>query len=108
MVVAMIAMRMVEVALNEIIHVIAMGNGGMAAIGTVNVPGRMLGGGKAGRAFVGIDRTDGDLVFVHMVAMRVMEMAVVKIIYVPFMLDRRVSTTLAVGMGMIRMRCARM
>jgi hypothetical protein len=101
MVVAMVAMRMVEMSIHQIVHMVAMRHGGMAAIRAVNVFGGVFRGGKSRRALVGIGRADGNCVFVHVVAVRMMQMAIVEIIHVPFMLDSGVPAAGAVDMGVI-------
>ena len=78
----------------------------MAAVGTMNVLPVVA--FRTERAFVGIRGTDGDGVFVHMVAVRMMQMAVVKIIHVPVMHDGNVSAIFAMDVGMIGVSCARM
>ncbi len=105
-VVAVIAVRMMELSVHQIVHMIAMRNGRVAAIGAMNVLPIMAFGAE--RAFVGIRGADGDGVFIHMVAMRMMQMAVMKIIHVPAMHDGNVSATFAVDVGMIGVSCARL
>jgi hypothetical protein len=100
-VVAVIAMRMMQTSVNQKIHVIAMWNGGMAAFRAVNVFGGAFGVGKTGRAFVGICGTDGNRVLVHMIAVRMMQMAVVKIIHMAVMFDGGVPATGAMDVGVI-------
>jgi len=99
MVVAVIAVRMMKVSVNQIVHMIAMRNGGVTAIGAVDVLPVMA--FRAQRAFVGIHGADRDDVFVHVVTMRMMQMAVVKIIHVPLMHDGDVPAILAVDVRMI-------
>ena len=108
MVIAMVAMRMMEASFNQIVHMIAMRNGGMPAIGTMGVPGRMFRGGKTGSAFVRVCRANGNRMFIHMVAVRVMQMAVVKIIHVVFVFDCGVSASRTVDMRMVGVSRARM
>ena len=107
-VVAMVAMRMMQASVNQIVNMVAVRNGGMAAIGTVNMFRRVFLGGEARRAFVGIRGTDGNRVLVHMVAVRVMQMAVVQIIHMAFVFDGGVSAAGAVDVRMIGVRGAGM
>jgi hypothetical protein len=102
-VVAMVAVRMMKASLNQIVNMVIMGNSRVAAIGTVNVLRRMFSRGKSRRAFVGIGGIDRNRVFVHMIAMRMVKMAIMKIIHVPFMLDCGVSASWCVDMRVIRM-----
>jgi len=105
-VVAMVAVRMMQASVNKVINVIAVRNGGMAAIGTMNVLPVVA--FRAQRAFVGIDVAHRDDMFVHMIAMRMMQMAVVKIIHMPVVHDGDVAAIFAVDMGMIGVSVARM
>lgn len=107
-VVAMVAMRMMKSPIHQIINMIAMRNGGVAAIRAMNVLRRVFPGGKTGRAFVRIAGINRNLMLVHMVAMRMMQMAVVKIVHVSFVLHRRMSATRAVDMRMARVSRAGM
>ena len=105
-VVAMAVVRMMQVSINEIINMITMRNGCMAAVGAMNV--LLVVAFRAKRAFVGICGTDRDDVFVHVVAMRMMQMAVVKIIQMPVMHDGDMPAIFAVDMRMIGVSSARM
>jgi hypothetical protein len=105
-VVAVSVMRMMQSAINQIIHVVAVRNGGMAAVGTVNVFPIMA--FRSQRAFVGVDVADGNGVFVHMVTMRMMQMTVVKIVHVSLVHDGDVPAVFAVDVGMVRMSFVRM
>lgn len=105
-VVAMVAVRMVQVSINEIINMITVRNGCMAAIGAMNVLPVMAFCSK--RAFVRIGVADGNCVFIHMVAVRMMQMAVVEIIHVPVVHDGNMPAIFAMDMRMIGVRFARM
>jgi hypothetical protein len=105
-VVAMVAVRMMQASINEIINVIAVRNGCVATVGAMNVLPVMA--FRAQRAFVGIDVTHRDDVFVHVVAMRMMQMAVMKIIHVPGVHDGDVPAIFAVDVRMIGVSGARM
>ncbi len=104
MVVAVVAMRMMQASVNQIVNMVAVWNGPMAAVGTVNVLPVVA--FRAKRAFVGIRGADGDGVFVHVVAMRMMQMAVVEIIHVSIVHDGNMPAIFAVDVGMIGMRFA--
>ena len=71
-VVAMIAMRMMQTTVHEVIDMVAMRNGFVSAIGVMRVWAASL-----GRAVHGIGAADGDNMFVDMIPMHVVEMAVV-------------------------------
>ena len=105
-IVAVSVVWMMQSAINQIIHVIAVRNGCVAAVGAMNV--LLVVAFGAERAFVGIRGTDGDDVFVHVVAVRMMQVAVMKIIYVPIVHDGNVSAIFAMDMRMIGVRFAGM
>ena len=105
-VVAVIVVRMMQSAIHQIIHVVAMWNGGMAAVRTVDVLPVMAFGAK--RAFVRIAVADRDNVLIYVIAVRMMQMAVLEIIHMPAMHDGDMPAALAVDMGMLRMSSAGM
>ena len=105
-VVAVIAVWMMQSAINQVVHVIAMRNGSVTAIGTMNVLPVVA--FRTERALVGIRGTDGDGMFVHVVAVRMMQMAIVKIIHVPIVHDGDMSAIFAMDMRMIGVRFAGM
>ena len=87
MIVAMAAMGVVEMPLDEVVGVIAMRNRGMAATGRVDVAGcvtlaRVV-RGTAGR----VRRIDRDRAFVDVVAVYRVQVAVVDIVDVTAVLD---------------------
>lgn len=102
-VVAMVAVGMMQASLNQIIHVVAMRDGRMAAIWAVNVFRRVFSGGKARAAFIRIGGINRNRMFVHMVAVRMMQMAVVEIVHVPLVLDGSVPAASAVDVRMVGM-----
>src|SRR5579862_1479960 len=53
-VVAMVAMRMMETSINQVVNMVAMWNSRVAAIGAMSMLCPMFGGGKARGAFVGV------------------------------------------------------
>jgi hypothetical protein len=105
-VVTVIAMRMMQVSINQIVQMIAMWNGCVATVGAMNVLPVVAFRAKC--AFVRIDVTHRDDVFVHVVAMRMMKMAVVKIIHMSGVHDGDVTAIFAVDMRMIGVSFARM
>ena len=92
-------MRMMQPAINQIIQVVAVWNGGVAAVGAVNVLPVVA--FRSQRAFVRVDVADGNGVFIHMVAVRMVQMAVVEIIHVPLVHDGDMPAIFAVGVSMI-------
>lgn len=99
-IVAVSFVRMVQAAVNEIIHVVTVWNCGMAAVGSVNVLPVVAFRSK--RAFVRIDFADRNGVLVHVVTMLMMQVAVVQIIHVAFVQDGDVPAIFAVDVGMLR------
>lgn len=72
MVVAMTFVRVMQVVAHQIIHVIAVRDGLVAAVGTVNVPALMLAALMLGRAAIWISGAHLDRVFVNGIAVNVM------------------------------------
>jgi hypothetical protein len=94
----MIAVRMVQVAVDQIIDVVAMRHLWMSAVRTVSVCAVDL-----RRALRGIGRVDGDHMFIDVIFVHMMQMAVVKIVDMISMVDRGVPTTRTVLVGVIGM-----
>lgn len=101
MVIAMVAMGMMQVAADQIIHVIAMGHSRVAAFGAMEMRGIMAGASVVGCALIGVGGGHGDHVFVHVSCMGVMQMAVVQVIHVIIVADGEVAAVGAVLMRMI-------
>jgi hypothetical protein len=95
-IVAVIGMRMMQPPIHQIIEMIAVGNGRVSAARAVHVGGS-LALRQPGVAAVRMDGIDGDDMFVAMIAVGIMEMAVVKIIDMPLVAYGGVPTALAVG-----------
>jgi hypothetical protein len=96
MIVAMVAVRMVQVAVNEIVDVIAVWNGRVAAIGAVLVPLLVLAAIMRWRAGGGVGRVNRQCVFLDLAAGDMMQMAVVQVIDVPLVEDAGVPAVRAV------------
>ncbi len=92
----MIAVGMVEVTVDEVVDVVAVGDGLVATPGTVHVPRVVAFAGMSLRAFIGIGTGYGKLVLVVMVTVGMQEVAVLKVIHVPIVLDGYVATFLTV------------
>ncbi len=100
-IVAMITMWMVQVTVDEIVDMVAVGYGRVATIRSVDVVrivavARMLGCAVAWISGIHIQR-----VFVYVVLVRMVQMTVVKIVDMAVMLDRGVAAIRAVHVGMI-------
>jgi hypothetical protein len=97
-VVAMIAVGMMQPSAHEVIDVVPMGQGLVPARRAVLVRTARL--RRALHGIGGIDRND---VLIDMILVHVMEMAVVEIIDMPVMADRRMPALGTVLMGMVGM-----
>ncbi len=100
MIVAMIAVRMVQVAVHQVIHVVAVGNRLVAALRTMAMILLMAATGVLGRASSGVGRGDLQDVVINMVAMNVVQMAIVQVIGVAIVLDGGVAATRTMLVGM--------
>lgn len=102
MVVAVVAVRMMEMTVDEIIDVIAVRHRFMAASRTVNMA-RLMAAAVSG-TYIWIGRAHFEPVFVHMITVRVMQVAVVQIVDMIAMRDRgvpAVRTVLMIMMGVV-------
>ena len=103
MVVAVIAMGMVDVPVDEKVRVIAVGHGGVPACGGVLMTFLVCRTLMVCRAGVGIRRVDVEAVFVDVVAVHAMEMPVVEVVDVAGVPDGRVfAIAVHVVMGWMR------
>jgi len=100
MIITMIAMRVVQVAIDEIIEVVAVWNRRMTTIGTVLVTFLMSAAVVCRRAVGRIGGIDGQKVFLDFAVGHVMQMAVVQIVDMTFVKDARVT---AIGTVFVRM-----
>ncbi len=98
MIVAVAIVRVVEMAIDQIVGVIAMRHGGMAAAGTVDVTGGVAGAAMVRRALGRVGRVDRDRVLVDVIAVEVVQVAVVQVVDVASVLDRDVAAAGAVHM----------
>lgn len=83
MIVAVSTVWMMQITIHQVIHMVAMRYGFVAAVGTVRV-GLSIAGRAAvvRRALVGIRRSHLNPMVVHMIAVGVMQMPIMKIIRV--------------------------
>lgn len=89
-VVAMVAVGVVQTSVHQVVGVSAVGNGFVPA------PGTMLMAFRMGRSFhrmaaVGVFSGDGNFVLIDMVFVGMVQMSVVQIVGVPVVLDGRVA-----------------
>ena len=73
---------MVQMAIHQVINMVAMRHGFVAAIGTVSVGLRIGGAALVWRTFLRIRRSHLNLMVIHMITVSVMQVAIVKIISV--------------------------
>ena len=100
-VVAVVPVGVMEVTVDEVVDVVAVGHGLVAAAGAVDVAvlvtGAAVCGGAGGRvAFAHLDH-----VLVHVVAMGVVEVAVVEVVHVVTVLDGDVAAVGAVDVVVV-------
>lgn len=88
--------RVVQVAVDEIVHVVAVRDGFVSAAVAVDVARFVSVAGVVGRADGGMGVAHLDAVLVDVVFMRKMQMAVVEVIHVIAVLDRGVTAAWAV------------
>ena len=97
-IVAMIAMRVMQVAADAIIDVIAMRHRLVTAAGRVDMAGFMTGAAVIRGAAIGVFAGNLNHVLVDMIAMRVMQVTVVEIVGVAVMAHGGVAATRPVTM----------
>jgi len=105
MIVAVVAVGVVQAAIHQVIHMITVRNRFVAAVGTMRVPD-LRAGRDVRRALHGVCGVDGQRVFVVVIAVRVVEVTFVQIIRVAVVLERGVAAAGAMdmfGMAMGRM-----
>lgn len=98
-IVAVVAVRMMQPAIDEVIDVVAMRDRFVPAAGAVDVTGLVPAAGRG--VAIGIRSADLDDVFIDMIAMRMMQVPVVQIIDVPVVFHRSVAAAAAVSVVVI-------
>jgi hypothetical protein len=98
----MIAVRMVQPTVYEVVNMVAMRHRFVSAVWTVRV--RAMDFGRALHGICGVDR---DGVLIHVILVHTMEMAIVQIVHMIVMANRSVSAVRAmlvsvVGVGVSR------
>jgi hypothetical protein len=92
-VVAVPAVRVMQVPAHEVVDMVAVGDLLVAAAGAMNVPGLMLAAGMVGRAIRRVGSAHLDDVLVDVIAVGMMQMSVVEVVEVVSMLERCVPAT---------------
>ena len=95
-VVAVTAVRMMEMPIDEVIYVVAVRHGRVTAVRAVHVAGRVSVAGVVWRAAGRVRGIDCDRALVDVIAVNHVEMAVVKVVDVAVVLDATVAAVRAV------------
>lgn len=105
-VIAMVAMGVVQVAADQVVGVIAVRHRLMATDGTVNMVGRVPIAGVIGRASVGIGGIGRQTMLIGVVAVGVVQVAIVEIVHMVGVGDGGVATTGTMGVLVVRVGAA--
>jgi len=103
MVITMVAMRVMQVTVYQIINVIAMRDGFVPAARAVDVIGGVCAARVLRGANLRVGGGNGDDVLVHVVAMRMVQMPVVQIINMAVVAHRGMAAVRAVLMRVVGM-----
>lgn len=90
-IIAVIPVWMMKVTINQVVKVIAMRHGFVAAVGSVNMPCLMTGAAVVRRALVGVRDRYFKRVLVHMAVVHVVQIAVMQIVDMVTMRDGGVA-----------------
>jgi len=101
MVIAMITVRMVQMTIDQVIDMVTMGHRLMAAAWAMYMAGGVAGALMVWRAALGILSVNRQAVLVNMIAMHMVQVAVVQVIDMTIMLNRRMATARLVLMVMV-------
>jgi hypothetical protein len=102
-IVAMIPVRMMQAAIDEVIDVIAVRDRFVTAAGAVDVDVRGIVPAARRGVAVGIGRAHGDDVLIDVIAMRMMQVPIVEVVDVPVVFHRGVAAAWAVGVVVMGM-----
>ncbi len=103
MIIAMVIMGVVKMASHQIVHMVSMRHGFVPAVGTMYMTLRVTFAFMPRSTVLRIDLTDVYDMLIDMVAVRVMQMAIVKIADMVIVRDTGVAAFRAMGMGVIFM-----
>jgi hypothetical protein len=99
-IIAVIAVRVVQVTINQVVGMVSVGDGFVPALRAMPVSGIMSVTGMLRRARGGVPGVNFQAVFIDMIAVRGVQVAIVHIVGVIIMLDGGVTATLAMHVGM--------
>lgn len=105
MIIAMITVRMMQVAVHKIVDVVPMGNRFVSAGWPVYVIGCVAAAVMVGRTAIRVFRADLESVLIDMIGMRVVQMSIMQIVDMIAVPDGRVPAVrpvLVIVMGMMR------
>jgi hypothetical protein len=102
-VVAVVAVRMMQVTVDQVVDVVAVRHRLVAATWTVAMVRVMAGAAMVGRAAVGVPLAHGDDMLVDVVLVRMMQVAVMEIVDVAIMAHREMAAPGTVRMRMVGM-----
>ena len=105
MIVAVLRAGVVQVASNDVVHVVTVGDRFMSAACAVAMIGRVRATRVRRRAARGVLRVDCDLMFVNVLSVDVMQVAIVKKVFVPFVVEPRMPTIGSVRMVVRFVHC---
>jgi hypothetical protein len=103
-IVAVAPVRVMQMTVDDVVGVVAVGDRVVAAAGAVLVGAIVLAAVVRRRARGRVRAAYGERVLVDVVAVDVMEMAVVKEVLMAIVLDRLVAAVRAVGVGVLVVR----
>ena len=106
MIIAMSIVGIVQMAINEIAHVVTMGNRFMPTARSMDMVSIMSTTVMALGAGIGVHISYLDDMLIHMIAMGMVKMPIVEIVNVITVLDGGMTTVWAMGMIVILMNCA--
>jgi hypothetical protein len=105
-IIAMAAMRMMQMAFYQVVGMVAVRHPFMAAIRTMNVPFIVAGAVMVSRASVGVRCVHFEHVLIDMIAVHVVQVPVMQVIDVPVMADRLMPAVWSVLVSVVSMRLA--
>lgn len=103
MVIAVIAVGMVQVAVDEVVDMIAVGHRFVAATGAMHMIGIVAGAGMIGGAVGGVGRAHLDHVLIDVIAVGMVQVSVVQVVDVIAVPNGGVPAAGAVLVGMVDM-----
>ena len=101
MIVAVVAVLVMQMRADEVVDVVAVRHSVVAAAFAVDVTGVVAGAAMIGRAAIGVLGVDGEPVLVHVVVMWMVEVSVVQVVDVVLVHDGGVTAAGLVPMGVV-------